>query len=118
MATKRNPEERSTTGPATPGENAAFPTGEEVSKPAAEPRPAATRQRRDTQAAAEQPDLDDLQAMAADYYRRLTGTADQITRQARTVYDTGRGYVRSYPLGTFAGAFVVGVVIGVLMGRD
>lgn len=130
MATKRNPEERSVSGPAVPGEGAAQPTGGEVYKEHKEtpPRAASARQGRETpevesgtQQASEEDlraELARLQSVGAEYYQRLTETASKLNRQVAGFYDEGRGYVRSHPGGTFLGAFAVGVIIGVLLGRD
>lgn len=61
--------------------------------------------------------LADLQGLADEYYGRLADTAAKLNTQAGALYKDGVGYVRSHPGGTFMGAFALGVLFGVLMGR-
>ena len=125
MATKRNPEERSPTGPAVPGEAAAQPTGAETFQPASAPRAVSSRQGRatDAQAAgdgetATPEQVAHLQALASEYYGKLTETAESLNQEVRSLYGTASGYLRGHRSSTVLGAFALGVLFGLLSGRD
>ena len=126
MATKRNPEERSPSGPSMPGEAAAQPTGEEVFEAPKPPRAASTRQARTTGGPAgtsagenvPAEHTEQLQALAAEYYDRLADTAEQLNQQVRELYDAGSGYVRKHPGSAALVAFGLGVLLGFLSNRD
>ena len=124
MAKQRNPEQRSATGTPSPGPTGAIPTGDEVyetSRPGSEPAGPLTEQPQPTEQTPEhylEESLAELRATASEYYEKLGETAAQLSEQASTVYDTGRGYVREYPGSSLLGAFAVGVLLGLLTGRD
>ena len=122
MAKHRNPAERSVSAQPRPGEPAAKPTGDEVfkeSQPATFQGDAHLPESVDETpvTAEEQLAEDTLLGLAERYYGRLTETAEMLSAQASDVYDSGRVFVKDNPAGIVIGAFVVGVVIGVLRSR-
>ena len=68
--------------------------------------------------AALQDRLQQLQFAAAESYDKLAETAAQLAEQARGIYATGQETVRQNPVGFALGAFALGCVLGVLLGRD
>lgn len=122
MAKHRNPAERSVRAQPRPGEAAAKPTGDEVFS--ASPQPPAQGEAHlpeDVEEAPlsveEQLAEDTLLGLAERYYGRLTETAEMLSSQASGAYDSGRVFVRDNPGRTVLGAFVVGVILGVLKSR-
>ncbi len=59
-----------------------------------------------------------LQAAAAESYEKLSEAAVQLTEQARNVYQASQDSVRQNPVGYALGAFALGCILGVLLGRD
>lgn len=105
-----------------PGEAAAKPTGDEVYQPA---QPAAVQGDAHLpedvdevpQSVEEQLAEDTLLSHAEQYYGRLMERAEMLSAQASDAYDSGRVFVRDNPGPTVLGAFVVGVILGVLASR-
>ncbi len=62
--------------------------------------------------------LQQLQFAAAESYDKLSEAAAQLTEQARGVYETSQDSVRRNPVSYVLGAFALGCVLGVLLGRD
>ena len=62
--------------------------------------------------------LQQLQFAAAESYDKLSEAAAQLTEQARSVYGTSQDSVRRNPVSYVLGAFALGCVLGVLLGRD
>jgi ElaB/YqjD/DUF883 family membrane-anchored ribosome-binding protein len=62
--------------------------------------------------------LEQLQAAASESYEKLAEAATQLTDQAREVYAASEEYVRQYPGSYVLGAFALGCLLGVLLGRD
>lgn len=122
MAKHRNPAERSLRAQPRPGEAAAKPTGDEVfsgSPQAAAPGDAHLPEEVDETPLSVEEQLaeDTLLGVAERYYGRLTETAEMLSSQASDAYDSGRVFVRDNPGRTVLGAFVVGVILGVLKSR-
>lgn len=125
MASKKRPEQRSASGdPSAPDHIAPQPTGNEVfsETPHAEAQPSSARL----------PDLDEsveteleggadrlqaLQQLAADTYRRLSQSANELTAQARSLLQSGEDAARAHPGSTLLGAVALGVLIGFLTSR-
>lgn len=121
MAKRRNPEERSVTAQQRPGEAAAKPTGDEVFRGSGSATAQADahlpEEIDETRAMEEEVAEDTLLGLAAQYYERLTETADMLSAQASEAYDNSRVFVRDNPGRTVIGAVVVGIIIGVLTSR-
>ena len=58
-----------------------------------------------------------LEEISTEYYNKLHDAAEQLSGYATELYDAGKGYVKTYPTSTILGAFGVGVLIGLLIGR-
>lgn len=56
--------------------------------------------------------------LATEYLEKLTEAATRLTEQARNVYSASQDYARDHPMGLIAGAFALGVLLGVLLDRD
>lgn len=56
--------------------------------------------------------------LATEYLEKLTETATRLTEQARNVYAISQDYARDHPMGLIAGAFGVGLLLGILLDRD
>ena len=59
-----------------------------------------------------------LQFAAAESYEKLAEAAAQLTEQAHSVYLASQDSVRRNPIGYGLGAFALGCILGVLLGRD
>jgi ElaB/YqjD/DUF883 family membrane-anchored ribosome-binding protein len=109
----RNPEERSAAiPPVTPDQPVAHPTGGEItSEPARSPFV-------DTDALqAEQDALARAQVLATEYYAKLSDLTVAFGEQVSDYYGRSRQAVGEAPVPSLSGAFVVGVVLGALLGR-
>jgi hypothetical protein len=111
MAKKNYPEQRSSRfaeGTNTPSQ----PTGEEVFRKDNEP--AATGETA--------PSADELQAgveeLAGDYYKKLAETTNELADEARALYEAGSRFLSDYPAVMMGGAFLGGVLLGMLTYRD
>jgi ElaB/YqjD/DUF883 family membrane-anchored ribosome-binding protein len=62
-------------------------------------------------------EVESLLTTANEYYDRLTETAEQLSVQAAEAYDIGRLLVRDNPGRSLVGAFIVGIVVGLLSNR-
>lgn len=62
--------------------------------------------------------FEQLQSAAAESYEKLSEAAAQLTEQARTVYLASQDSVRRNPVGYALGAFALGCILGVLLGRE
>ena len=114
MAKQKKPEQRSTApGAATPDPSAPQPTGEETFSPSAGAPEAEL-----PPDFGEPSDVLELQALAAEYYGRLAESASHLTQQAREVYAVSEGYVRTHPGASLGGTFVLGLLLGLLSGRN
>jgi ElaB/YqjD/DUF883 family membrane-anchored ribosome-binding protein len=108
----------------TPGKASPQSTGDEVfsssgtSKPPV--RETGSKREEEGSAPADRPlsDVENLQQTATDYFGRLTSSAGDLSTQARRVYGSSQSFVRSHPGQTVGGAFLGGLVLGLLMGRD
>jgi|GEM_PF-3258272 len=96
--------------------------GDVISSDVASDRPAEqAAPKQETEAASQgRPltDIESLQQTATDYFSRISASAGDLTAQARRVYDSSQTLVRSYPGQTIGGAFLAGLVLGLLMRRD
>lgn len=99
-----------------PAGDEAFPSSNASDRPPAEN--AAQRENGGASRGRRLGDIENLQRTATDYFRRLTASAGDLSTQARRVYDSSESFVRSHPGQTVGGAFVAGLVLGLLMGRD
>ena len=61
---------------------------------------------------------EEVQRMATEYYQKLSEAATRLTEQSRKLYDMSHDYARQHPVELIAGAFVAGLVVGLLTGRD
>lgn len=61
---------------------------------------------------------DEVRRAAAEYFDRLTEAAGRLTDQARHVYSLSHEYARDHPTGMIAGAFGIGLIVGLLLDRD
>ncbi len=124
MAKRKNPEERSATTQPQPGQAPAQPTGGEVyqrtQKPVKMTGPARLGDDVEETPVTEEDaaEMEGLLSTASAYYDRLLETADRLSDQASEAYDSSRLMVRDHPGTTVLGAFVVGVVVGMLLGRQ
>lgn len=109
----RNPEERSAAiPPVTPDQPVAHPTGAEVSRePARSPFVDADA------LGGEQDALGRAQALASEYYAKLSDLTVAFGEQVGDYYGRSRQAVGEAPVPSLSGAFVVGVVLGALIGR-
>lgn len=118
----RNPEEQAAhVSPATPDQPAGQPTGNEVTSKAA--RAAAPERATGTAttaatAEAEADALAQMQSIASEYYEKLADLTADFAEQARGYMQQSRQFVGEHPGSTIAGGFAVGVLLGVLLGRD
>lgn len=87
------------------------PSAENVTRPgqAANPAPGA---------AGEEVVQEEVRQAATEYFERLTEAAGRLSEQARHVYGLSQSYVKEHPSGLLAGAFGVGVLLGMLFDRD
>ena len=115
MATKRNPEERAVGGPDT---GPAQPTGEEVAGEKSAAAPRRTQAKETAPPAPEPATAADVQALASEYYGRLTEITEQLNGQARALYASCAGYARKHPGTSFLGAVALGALVGFLTNRD
>ncbi|HET6568666.1 MAG TPA: hypothetical protein VFG50_11930 [Rhodothermales bacterium] len=124
MPKQNSPKSKSTRSPAkTPDQASPQPSGEEVKTTRGAPKrpPRETgRKQNDVakEAAGPTPDVAHLQETATEYFNRLSGTAGDLSNQARRMYDGGQSFVRKHPARSLGGAVMLGVVIGLLIGRD
>ena len=120
MAKQQNPENHPVTSAVgTPDKASAEPTGEELYTSGT----SASRPSRDTDqlwpgAWGQTENVQGLQQMATEYYRRLSATAGELADQARSLYQEGEGYVKEHPGGSLLGAAALGLLIGFLIDRD
>lgn len=117
---QRNPEEQAAhVSPATPDQPAGKPTGNEVtSKATRASAPERTTGATATPAEAEADALAQMQAVASEYYEKLADLTADFAEQARGYAKQSRQFVGEHPGSTIAGGFALGVLIGVLLGRD
>ncbi len=124
MATKKNPEQRTSTSQST---GAAQPTGDEVFDSASmntapEPEPVGSVGEEEGAPPSWRVDLEenlrDLEAAATEQFEKLTETANQLNLHARKLYETGQGYTRDHPAPVLGGAFALGILVGMLTARD
>ncbi len=119
---QRNPEEQAAhVSPATPDQPAGKPTGNESTKASRAPMPEHTTGKQATSAAtaAETEDvLAQVQEIATEYYEKLADLTADFSEQARGYLKQSRQFVGEHPASTLAGGFALGVLIGVLLGRD
>lgn len=122
MTKRKNPEERSATTAPQPGQSPGKPTGGEVFRGAQ--KSAMTGPSHLPETADEVPigqpeaaEVESLLTTASEYYDRLTETAEQLSVQASEAYDSGRLLVRDNPGRSLVGAFIVGIVVGLLLNR-
>lgn len=112
MAPSRRPEQRSTHSTPRTGVKPT-PTGNEVYDPVTSARPAGPSELPDSPA-----DAAAVEEAAVGLYGQLTDAADQVTQQAQAVLSTARAYVKAHPSPFLGGAFALGLVVGLLTGRD
>jgi ElaB/YqjD/DUF883 family membrane-anchored ribosome-binding protein len=121
MTKKRNPEERSSvSGASAPGGVQPHPTGQESLNPEATAGPAPPRQTDTAAASGAEPAAEGVagvQAVAAEYYEKLTDTATQLAGEARRIYSDGADYARANPFILVGGGFVAGLLLGVFSVR-
>lgn len=116
MAKQKRPEQRSAkSSTPLPDQSAPQPTGDEVFDQGGAAAPAAGPA---GPAGGEEENLARMQALAAEYYERLTESAAQLTEQAQQLYGSSQSYVQNHPGPTVSSAFVVGLLVGLLVGRD
>ncbi len=103
MATKRNPEEREQKAPASSASSAATDRSTDGASSAADPMS----------------DLDDtqgrLQELATEYYKNLSETASELSRQAANIFHMGSDAVQRNTWESIGIAAGVGLVIGFLI---
>ncbi len=110
----RNPEERSAAHPpVTPDQPVAHATGAEVTSEPARLSPTAS----ETSAAADLDGLARAQELATEYYAKLGDLTVSFGQQVGTYYGRSRETVGENPLPSLSGAFVVGIVLGAILGR-
>ncbi len=110
----RNPEERSAAHPpVTPDQPAAHATGAEVTKEVARLAP----QSDETPVGVDLDAFAKAQELATEYYAKLSDLTVSFGEQVGTYYGRSRGAVGDNPLPSLSGAFVVGIVIGTILGR-
>ncbi len=122
MTKRKNPEERSARAMPQPGQAPGKPTGNEVfggtQKAVAGGPTRLPESAEETPVAEEQvEEFEMLLATASEYYDRLMESAGRLSEQASNAFDGGRRLVRKNPGSTFIGAFVVGVVVGMIRNR-
>ncbi len=61
---------------------------------------------------------DKIQRVTKDYAHKLDNHAGQVTEQAKRAYSESETLIRKNPVPSVLGAFAVGVILGVLLGRD
>ncbi len=115
---KRNPEEISASvSPATPDQPAGQPTGNESTKKA--PRPDMPAHTTSAKAAQLEGDaLEQAQSIAAEYYEKLADLTADFADQAREYATQSRQFASDHPGSSVAGGFALGVLVGVLLGRN
>lgn len=115
MPKRRDPEQRSATSDPQPGQAPAKPTGNEIyrAEPMHQQSPPESEPTEEELA-----ELDELQAAVEDAYARLGETALELTDRLSEAYAAGRAFVRDNPASTVAGAFAVGIVLGLLSSDD
>lgn len=124
MPKQDHPKEKSSrSSTSAPDQASAQPSGDEVNTTKGAPKRSARETDRinsKTSGEADSPngDVTHLQQAATEYFNRLAGTAGDLSNQARRVYGDGQAFVRKHPAPTLGGAVMLGVVIGLLMGRD
>ena len=115
MATKRNPEERSVHAAQAPGASAK-PSGNEVFDDAVGGGAAAAQE---TNGAGTPEEVEhQLRTLAAEYYENLSQSAEELSRHAAELVDSGMEYVRRNPLATIGVAAGIGLLIGLLIDQD
>ncbi len=60
----------------------------------------------------------DVQSAATEYFETLTEAASRLTEQAREMYRISHSFASDHPAAFIAGAFGLGVLLGVLFDRD
>ena len=122
---QRNPEEQAANvTPATPDQPAGKPTGNETTSKATRPDMPdhQTGTKTTNKAAATPADAEDalaqVQQIASEYYEKLGDLTADFAEQARGYLKQSRQFVGEHPASTLAGGFALGVLIGVLLGRD
>ncbi len=110
----RNPEERSAAHPpVTPDQPVAHATGAEVTQEAARLAPQAN----ETPVGVDLDALAKAQELATEYYAKLSDLTVSFGEQVGSYYGRSRETVGDNPLPSLSGAFVVGVVVGAILGR-
>lgn len=107
MAKSKNPEQRS----ATAGDSGAQPTGDEVYNPT----PSAAG---GAEPASEGGSAGGEPAPATSGYENLRDAAVELRRQATQLYRQSQAYAGGRPVPLLSGAFVAGLLVGLLTGRD
>lgn len=111
MPKRRYPEQRSTTSAQEPGQGPAKPTGDEVFQPAAAQQQGPPEEEFTEE---ELEELDELRRSAAEAYHLLSDATSEVSARIVDAYDASRAFIRDNPLSTVAGAFAVGIVLGLL----
>lgn len=109
MATKRNPEERSDSAAAQNVPPAAKPTGNEVFNEAT--AAAGTGQA----PASPEEARSHLQELAIGYYKNLSGTASELSRQASEILSVGTDVVQRNVWESVGVAAGVGLILGFII---
>lgn len=122
MTKRKNPEERSATSMPQPGQAPGKPTGNEVfggTQKAVAGGPARLPESAEEMPVTEEQaeEFEMLLATATEYYDRLMESAGRLSERASHALDGGRRLIRDNPGSTFVGAFVVGVVVGMIRNR-
>lgn len=112
MAPSRRPEQRSTHSTPRSGVSPK-PTGNEVYDPVTPARPSGPSELPDSPTP-----VTEAEEAAVGLYGQLADAANQVTQQAQAVLSTARAYVKSHPNPFLGGAFALGLVVGLLTGRD
>ncbi len=115
MPKRRDPEQRSATSAPQPGQAPAKPTGNEIYR--AEPLHQ-ERQSESEPTEEELAEMDEMQAAVENAYDRLGEAATELTERLTDAYSAGRAFVRDNPASTVAGAFAVGIVLGLIASDD
>lgn len=115
MPKRRDPEQRSATSAPQPGQAPAKPTGNEIyrAEPLHQERPPESEPTEEELA-----EMDELQAAVENAYDRLGEAATELTERLTDAYSAGRAFVRDNPASTVAGAFAVGIVLGLIASDD
>lgn len=105
MANKKNPSERPAASSAS---QASLAAGESVASSAAGQE----------NVGAELPLSEEAQRVATEYYQKLSEAAARLTEQSKQLYDMSHEYAREHPVGLIAGAFVAGLLVGLISNRN